>query len=345
MHQHPHTGRASIWFALLLFFLPSVVAAKESVTQLWFEGIDSGYQELAETSRQMRSQANQYCEAPGEQTRANLEIAWRDAFLAWQKVRFVDFGPVERDNLSWQFQFWPDPKNLIGRKASQLLNTESALTSDLIADYGVAAQGFPMIEYLLFDQQLNNSKRALPEPQACALLTGVTDHVRRNAEQLANDWKEFLPHYLNTQTYRAATLKSVMNSLDILTERRLATPMGLRGNGKRSIYQADAWRSETSLASIRASLVGLRDIAMPGLHQWLTESGQVALEDQIHRQITTVIDRLDSLPSAMAPLLNDDRYAELQALYVNVAQLRQLITDQVAGKLGVVKGFNSSDGD
>src|SRR5690606_41988777 len=84
------------------------------------QAIQSGYQSLAKEADELRHAAEAYCEAPHTKAKTRLEQEWLDAMLAWQRVRFVDFGPVERNNLSWQFQFWPDPKNLIARKAGNL---------------------------------------------------------------------------------------------------------------------------------------------------------------------------------------------------------------------------------
>ena len=47
----------------------------------------------------------------------------------------------------------------------------------------------------------------------------------------------------------------------------------------------------------------------------------------------------------MAPLLANDRFGELQGLYADLSQLTSLVNDQAGTALGVVRGFNSSDGD
>lgn len=94
----------------------------------WHTDIHAGYQNLASQGQALASQAETYCEAPSAQGLEQTKQAWLDAFLAWQKVRYVDFGPVEQANRAWQFQFWPDPKNLIARKATYLLKDETAIT-------------------------------------------------------------------------------------------------------------------------------------------------------------------------------------------------------------------------
>ena len=122
--------------------------------------------------------------------------------------------------------------------------------------------------------------------------------------------------------------------------------MGLKGNGKRSVYGADAWRSGTSLNSIRATVAGLQAHFLPGLSLLLKQNDQARLAERIEQQFGEVLENFPELDTPMAPLLTDDaRFAALQGFYVDVSQLVTMINDQAAIELGVVRGFNSSDGD
>ncbi|MBZ0333038.1 imelysin family protein [Marinobacter sp. AL4B] len=327
-------------------FAATPVDAPQSARAGWHPAIQSGYDLLADETSQLAEQANRYCEAPDEKQREQLEQHWRDAFMAWQQVRFVDFGPVENDNLAWQFQFWPDPKNLVARKASYLTKSDQPITTNIIEQSGVAVQGFPMLEYLLFDEALSTGESALPAPHSCALLTTVTQHIASNSKQLSADWQNFKTPYLNTEVYHVSTLKSAMAALEILEERRLAKPMGLRGNGKRNPYITDAWRSGTSLLSVEATLRGLQQHFMPEFLGLLEQKGELQLAERVQRQFDAALDNFPEADRPMTALLSDDNaFRILQGLYVDVSQLATLINDQAAVALGVVRGFNSSDGD
>jgi predicted lipoprotein len=48
----------------------------------------------------------------------------------------------------------------------------------------------------------------------------------------------------------------------------------------------------------------------------------------------------------LAPALDDEEaFRGLQSLYLDISQLRHLLGNEIAGELGLVRGFNSSDGD
>ncbi|MDR9425256.1 MAG: imelysin family protein [Marinobacter sp.] len=313
---------------------------------LWHQDIAAGYQNLAKQTRALAEQADSWCQEPAALNRDSVDQLWLDSFRAWQAVRFVDFGPIETDNRAWQFQFWPDPKNLIARKARYLLTSDQAPTAGTIADSGVAVQGFPMAEYLLFDEQLNSTDRALPAQRTCRALVLVAGHIADNSAQQLQDWQAFEDAYVANEQYRDTTIKAGMAALEILEERRMAQPMGLRGTGKRSVYTADAWRSGQSLAAIEATVRGLQEHFLPGLVLLLELSDQPELAGRIEQQFIEVLKNFPAMRTPMAPLLsNDEAFARLQGLYVDISQLTNLVNDQAAVALGVVRGFNSSDGD
>ncbi len=206
-----------------------------------------------------------------------------------------------------------------------------------------------MAEYLLFDEQLNSGENALPAAKNCEVLSAVTRHMARNARGgLADSWASFKQHYLDTGPYRDTTIKAGMTALEILEERRLAQPMGgLRGgNGKRNPYITDAWRSGQSLMAVEATVAGLEKFYLPGLITLLKTDGEARLAERIQRQFEEVADNFPEAHAAMATLMeSDERFRILQGLFVDVSQLSTLVNDEAAVALGVVRGFNSSDGD
>lgn len=312
----------------------------------WHSGILIGYQDLATQSQDLANQVEAYCQTPSPKGLEQTRQAWLEAFLAWQQVRFVDFGPVEQGNRAWQFQFWPDPKNLVARKASYLLKDDAQITSAKISESGVAVQGFPMAEYLLYDQTLNKGERALPAERTCQLLKVVTSHIADNSKALVSDWNGFQDNYIGSDQYTDTTIRAAMAGLEILEERRLANPMGLRGNAKRSVYSADAWRSEASLVAADASVRGLKQHFLPAFSRLLKDREQTDLAERIAQQFDEVLANFPELDRPMKPLLADDNaFKSLQSLYIDVTQLTALVNDQAAVELGVVRGFNSSDGD
>lgn len=323
----------------------------EAAKVQWHADIAAGYAELVSSSSALQQQANTFCHA-GDNGNADtgdrtaLQHVWLTAFQAWQTVRFVDFGPIEKDNMAWQMQFWPDSKNLIARKTDIWLIGEQPIDAQSVAADGVAAQGFPALEYLIFDPQITDGPSALPADRSCALLQAVSTHIHSNAVSLQADWTRFEPHFLSRPEYAQTTVKAAMHSLEILQQKRLAAPMGLGGKSRRNPYITDAWRSESSLTAIKSTLTGLRMYFLPGFSELMEKRGLEPLVKQFQAHLDATLERLDGMPAAMAPLLEtDEGYRSLQLLYMDVDRLATLLNGTIASELGIIKGFNSSDGD
>ncbi|WP_148863595.1 imelysin family protein [Marinobacter fonticola] len=331
--------------AVPLFVLTPWALATETPRKQWLADIGDGYQSLANRAAELQRVAEDYCAVPGTDGRTQVETAWKEAFLDWQAVRFVDFGPIEQHSRAWQIQFWPDSKNLVARKVGFALD-QSAITQQQIDEAGVALQGFPALEYLLFDSRMGQSEQALPADQTCQLLTAIAGHLETTTANLAEDWQHFAPHYLSMESYTARTVEAGLNGLEILQARRLAEPMGLRNTKKRNPYLGDAWRSGHSLAAIGASVDGLYRYLYPGLKTLLRQHNKPELAERLAKQFDSTLEELNALPDALAPSLEDDeKYRELQSLFIEITQLEQVLANRVAPALGISRGFNSSDGD
>lgn len=335
----------SLTLAAAITALP-VAALADTPRERWHQDIATGYQQLADHTQQLMDAGDGYCQAPDASGRRQLSGAWLQAFESWQQVRFVEFGPIEQDSLAWQFQFWPDAKNLVARKVNYWLSAETELTTATIDGAGVAVQGFPALEFLLADPRFQQSEQALPAERSCQLFNAVSSHIHANALELQQQWQAMKPHYLATDDYTHGTIRSAMNALEILQDRRMGAPMGLRGSGRRNPYLADAWRSETSLAGIRASIEGLQRYFAPGLMAELAAQGHADLGEQLNDAFEEVLGDLENAPAGMAPLIEDDEgFGQLQSIYIDVVQLEQTLNNDIAAALGVIRGFNSSDGD
>lgn len=330
----------------LVGYLSSPAVFADGALQQWHADIEQGYQALAASSADLGRTAQDYCEAPQPESKATLETSWRAAFMDWQRVRFIDFGPIEQNSLAWQLQFWPDPKNLVGKKARTWLTGDRAPDREAIKTDSVAVQGFPALEYLLFDEQPSKLGKALPHPKACTLAVAIAQHVAGNAQQVSQDWNSFGQRFVDEPRYAQDTVLAAMHALEQMKVRRLAAPMGADGKSRRNPYLADAWRSGQSLGTIQASLEGLQALFLPGLKARLEGERQAALYDQFARQLDSTLERLASMPTSLESLLADEAaYRQLQLLLISVERLNTILSEQIAPELGVVKGFNSSDGD
>tara|TARA_R110002049_G_scaffold83587_9_gene212823 strand:- start:1637 stop:2569 length:933 start_codon:yes stop_codon:yes gene_type:complete len=310
---------------------------------MWHGAVELQYAELSAASERLEASAARFCQSPDEALRQRLENDWLSAYQAWQAVRFIQFGPVEQNSRGWQLQFWPDRKNLVGSKVRGWLKAVDAPDAQDIASDSVAIQGFPALEYLLYDDAMD--EQALSDPGACSLMQAITTHLADTTSALHRDWQAFGEHYLETPDYTETTLASAIQALEILEDKRLGEPMGLKGAPAKG-YLAEAWRSGQTVRLVESSLEGLRTGFLPGLTALLREADALPLAEAFRDQLDKTLVQASELPPGLVPSLEDEEaFRGLQSLYLDISQLRHLLGNEIAGELGLVRGFNSSDGD
>lgn len=321
----------------------SVAADTQAPRELWHQAVEQQYAELASSTQRLERSASRYCATPDEQRLTSVQDDWLSAYQAWQAVRFINFGPIEQNSRSWQLQFWPDRKNLVGSKVQAWLKAPESPDAEAIGSDSVAIQGFPALEYLLYDAGMANTQ--LSAPPSCGLLQAITTHLADTTHALHRDWQTFGDHYRDTDIYTATTLHSAIQALETLEDKRLADPMGLSGTPANG-YLAEGWRSATSIRLIEGTLEGLRTGLQPGLTALLTEAEHPELAAEFRDLLDAALGLAGELHPGLAPALEDQiAFSGLQDLYLKTAQLRRLLGEEIASKLGLVRGFNASDGD
>lgn len=122
--------------------------------------------------------------------------------------------------------------------------------------------------------------------------------------------------------------------------------MGVRSGQHPNPYLADAWRSGQSIAAMGSSVSGLQQYFLPGLSALMKNAGETALLNDLKQQFTVTMAAFKPLPDSLKiALSNEDTAQLLQSLLVQVSELRSQLAGPVAERLGIVRGFNSSDGD
>ncbi len=335
----------AVAIACLSLISLSSQAADTSVTprQQWYQDIGALYTKLAEATGQLQEDATALCSAPEANSEHQLRSDWLSAYRAWQAVRFVDFGPIEVNSRAWQLQFWPDKKNLVGSRVKTRLHQDTQISKADIDEAGVAEQGFPALEVLLYDDGM--ADLTLSAEQPCALLQAISTHLNETSMTLVTDWEAFGDYYQSTDSMTQATLHAAMQTLETIEDKRLGEPIGMMGSPANA-YRAEAWRSDASISLIEASLQGLKEGFLPGLMVSLDNIDRSDLAQAFDSQLNKTIKQAQELDGGITSgLEHADAQAGLTTLYMKVAQLRQLLNEQIASALGVVRGFNSSDGD
>ncbi|MBH9301129.1 imelysin [Pseudomonas aeruginosa] len=315
------------------------------------------YSRWGEADQALASSALAYCQ--GKEDLAKARDAVPAAQKAWAELQPLLIGPLAEGNRAWQVQFWPDKKDLVGRQVEQLLKNNPQVDAAALAKASVVVQGLSAYEYILFDSKIDLADAAT-KARYCPLLEAIGTHQQQLAQDILARWKNDggmltqmskFPNdrYADAHEAIAELLRVQVTALDML-KKKLGTPLGRQSKGIPQPYQAEAWRSNASLASLDASLSGAQalweGIDGKGL-KTLLPAEQKDLAGKIDAAYADSHAKLAALEQKpLSELLaSEDGRNQLNALYDSLNVVHRLHEGDLARALGVQLGFNANDGD
>ncbi|SDH81374.1 hypothetical protein SAMN05216603_11464 [Pseudomonas benzenivorans] len=314
------------------------------------------YSSWAEADRQLAASGQAFC--GGTQELGEARQVFLAAQSAWAGLQPLLLGPLAEGNRAWQVQFWPDKKNLVARQVEGLLRNKPQLTPADLDKSSVVVQGLTAYEYLLFDPAIDLDDAA-QKARYCPLLVAIGQHQQALAADVLGQWQaedgmaaqlKVFPNqrYAEAPEAVAELLRTQVSALDGL-KKKLGTPLGRQSKGQPQPYQAEAWRSNASLASLAAGLASAERIwhgaELDGM-QALLGSQHDDLKQRLDGAYSDTRQRLAALQRPLGELLADEAgRQELNALYDSLGSLHRLHEGELAKTLGIQLGFNAHDGD
>lgn len=300
----------------------------------------SSAEHFATAAEQLNQDLAAVCEDYSPAALETAQQSWQQVMDRWMVFQGREKGREAALALSWQIQFWPDKKNITGIKLSQLLKQDQAWTVDEIAEQSVAVQGLGATEWFLFEHAAQ-----LESGQGCRLAGAIGDRLAQSGEQLVSAWQDNPWQQMTPQLALGEYLGALNNQLDY-SMKKLGRPMGKPGSPKP--YQAEAWRSQTSLSHLKASVAAMQQLYLAGgngLDAMLRQQGYSDTADRISHQFAALLEGWPQ-SDAMVPMLKTVAgYRELLKIYNSLEYIRIALHDEVAPELGIVVGFNATDGD
>ncbi|MHC0043358.1 imelysin family protein [Vibrio campbellii] len=294
---------------------------------------------LAQTGELERSFAD-YCALETKED-TQVKQQWHQTMLAWMALQGQERGPATALEQSWNVQFWPDKKNTTGRKMSTLTKSAQTWSAEDISTQSVTVQGLGALEWLLYDQASTLSSNS----NACATGVAIAENLDNKAQIIADSWAENPWKSLEMTEWESEYISLLSNQLEY-SMKKLSRP--LAKIGKPRPYFSESWRSETSLSNLKANLTVMEALYLAdgnGLDALLREQGHADLADRVVHQFEMALDTWPEDKSLFAALQTKEGYRMVLAQYNKLEQLKYLIHEEVAIELGVVIGFNATDGD
>lgn len=307
-----------------------------------------GYEAFADKAATLDQRARAFCTDEAEAGLEALRTAHEAAFLAWQRVQHIRFGPVMQADRYYRIEYWPDKHGQGGRQLRKLLASDdiAGLTPERLADKSVALQGFPALERVLFGD----------DPAGlCPFLTAITGNLARMADRTAAAWDETAAPEGDEAVER--TLKdffqSFIDQIQFIRLSKLGAPLGEtpRNANPRA---AEAWRSGLSLAAVKANLDGLQEAFAGDEETGVAGLGAALSRDEADADYRRSVERalryassfIDDHPALLTDDLTSEEGRESVAfLMLHLEGVRERAAGALGDALGIGLGFNAMDGD
>ena len=361
-HNLSHAVRTAL-IASLLFFPIQARSAQNSPDQILKvirhivdDAIVPAYDNFAQKAQILADAVDTHCLGP------HAQRAFRDAFLAWQKVQHLHLEPSQTENRQHRIQFWPDPKNIGQRQLKKFLKSFSSrsLTEKNQKFDGmrisVAVQGFPALERLLSQNPTSSHETV------CIAASAISRNIATIAHDILHDWRQNFRQKLLTPTASDPLFRTPEDSLramytafstllQTLGNIKLNRPLGLQ-QGRPRPKRGESWRSGLTLEAMKINLQTALDMYTGRPHH----PGLGGLVDpQFSIVNTTILHGLSEAHRLLADVQQNYTWEEaltqpaghqkMRLIQAHVDTAYRSVAEDLSGILGLGLGFNALDGD
>lgn len=292
-----------------------------------------------------------------------IQVAYRAAYLQYQRCSAFAFGPGLIDGLPFRNRFNTFPVN------TTLVESNIAAGAD-VATSPQSSVGFPAIEYLIFPSNGQTTQNLVDaftvEVDAVNrmnYLKGLSAELRTASSSISSDWEAYRSVFIsNTGTAVGTSISMMVNEFnrdfEVLKNFKFKIPLGKLNGGVVLPDKVEGYYSGLSVDLAKAQVDALKDLYNgvgdnnadgEGLYEYLdclkTEaSAGGSLADYISDRFNTIYTKLEAIPDPLTTALQtnkpvvDDAYTEMQ---MTVPYIKHEMTTA----FGVQINYESGDGD
>lgn len=183
------------------------------------------YADMVQQLSTLKTSVDVFSADPDVNTLAAAQAAWRSAYITWQKVDLLEFGPAYDKSLRTYMNIYPVTVSKVeGNISSGSYDLETFGSKD--------AQGFPALDYLLNGTSLD---KYTTDPQAAnrkQYLVAVANKMLQKVTEVRDEWDSYKNTFISsTGTDAGSSLSQMVNNYVLYYERyfrsgKIGLPVG-----------------------------------------------------------------------------------------------------------------------
>lgn len=318
--------------------------------------------QFAKSAANLPGAVSALCEAGTELQTAAFEKAFSDTVRDFSRVQFLRFGPLLDDDRLSRLSFRPDPRGRGQRQIRKLYASKdpSVLSAQSLGKKSVAVQSLTALELIAFDKNTDVvlGRSGENTNYTCGYALAIAGNVAQIAEATAAAWADpdgysqlLLSAGPENARYRTATeaMEVIYNSLatgiTITKDQDIIPALG-KSEDKAKPRRFPFSRSGNSVIYLAGELFGVRDALFSMDLKPLMSSEDHWTLDTLGFEFTNAGNYLEALETPLrGTFANTGNYNRVAALSITLSSIQELMSDGVAGALGLAGGFNALDGD
>lgn len=276
-----------------------------------------------------------------------VQLKLKQAYIVWQKVSFLEFGPAAQIALRGNANVYPADVT----KVESNINNGNA---NLDALGNSAAKGFPTLDYLLNHTSDSAILQEFTDSKRGDYLNLVSNDLNSKTNLVIADWASYQNTFKTSLgTNIGSSTGMLINALNQHLERyfrdgKIGIPIGVRSSGIALPDNSEAYYGAYSFELIQANFTALKNIyhgsSGLGLDDYLVSAGAADLNDIINTQITIIESKINQFSGTMPDAIQNN-LSELNSTYSEIQKLIVFWKVDMPSRLGVLITYQDNDGD
>jgi uncharacterized protein len=317
---------------------------------------------FAQTSSRLPDAVDAICQDLNKETKTAFEVSFADTIRELSRIHFLRFGPLLKNDRLSRLSFLPDPRGIAQRQIRKIYvaRDESVLSVTSLRGKSVALQGLTALQLIAFDKQgtVVLGKAGDNREFTCGYALAIAQNVAEISKNLAADWADpngfssvLLSAGPENASYKSSkeALETVFNGLVtgvIITKDQDLLPALGSSEAKARPRRFPYSRSVNAVSYLSGEIAGIRDAFFSLGLKSLTPEEHVWLLDTLNFEFANAQAYLKKLdPPLRQTFGQGGSYGSVKALMITLDSIRELLSQEFAGALGLSGGFNALDGD
>lgn len=308
-------------------------------------------QEFKETSQQLCLQGE------GDDV---LKAQWPELLASWAIVTALPTNALMEDNRLLKLESFPIRKGFIKKKlASFIKNHGGQINQENIQQQSVVLQGMPLIEYVLFSNQIDGDD--VNAKQKCDLITSVVDNIHDINLKVKTETSDFLSNidqlsFDETLMHLDDLINQLTSSIVELSKKRMNTrdfkeasaDDGLKGYSMEHMMWVRSQQAyhyvEQRALTISGYLSNENYYSIDNFLLDIHYRGIGALLKKKANSLSNAANQMANIRYDM-PVINENDFNRVADFYAQLIDLENYLTTAIFASINISKDFNSQDGD